>query len=401
MKQFKTVFWYELKSMVLSKAYIITTVLTILFILGGTLAPNLISKLSGNGSKKEVTTVGLYTSNIAVTNSLKQTESDLIKFKSYDSYDLLKKDVKEGKISTGIVTDNFVKVEYIVKEIGLNDNLEAYNKLLSSSFQQAYLESKGISKQDIQIIQSPVNYQVTRVGDGKNQIVAFGYTYAMIMIIYMAIITIGSKVSSSVALEKTNRTMEMMIVSVKPNSIIFGKILSVGVAVLIQMAIWLGLGVLMSNNSFSKNITTTYIHNIPLDIIAYAFIFFILAFFFYAFLFGAAGSLVSKLEDLGYVIQPITLIFIAAFIAVITQLSNVNGQFFKVISFIPFTSPMAMFARIAMGQVSQLSIIISILILLVTDIIIGFLAAKIYHLGLLMYGQPPKIKTIIKLLFSK
>lgn len=401
MKQFKTVFWYELKSMVLSKAYIITTVLTILFILGGTLAPNLISKLSGNGSKKEVTTVGLYTSNIAVTNSLKQTESDLIKFKSYDSYDLLKKDVKEGKISTGIVTDNFVKVEYIVKEIGLNDNLEAYNKLLSSSFQQAYLESKGISKQDIQIIQSPVNYQVTRVGDGKNQIVAFGYTYAMIMIIYMAIITIGSKVSSSVALEKTNRTMEMMIVSVKPNSIIFGKILSVGVAVLIQMAIWLGLGVLMSNNSFSKNIITTYIHNIPLDIIAYAFIFFILAFFFYAFLFGAAGSLVSKLEDLGYVIQPITLIFIAAFIAVITQLSNVNGQFFKVISFIPFTSPMAMFARIAMGQVSQLSIIISILILLVTDIIIGFLAAKIYHLGLLMYGQPPKIKTIIKLLFSK
>ena len=127
-------------------------------------------------------------------------------------------------------------------------------------------------------------------------------------------------------------------------------------------------------------------------------IFFVLGFFIYAFLYGAIGSTASKLEDINTSVMPLTLLFVAAFVVVITAMfgGSVDSTLMKICSFVPFTSPIAMFTRIAMSTVPVYEIWISIGILLASVIGIGVLSAKIYRVGVLLYGTPPKIGAILK-----
>ena len=127
-------------------------------------------------------------------------------------------------------------------------------------------------------------------------------------------------------------------------------------------------------------------------------VFFILGFLIYAFLYGAVGSTASKLEDINTSVMPITILFVVAFIVIMISMSsgNVDNTIMKVCSFIPFTSPMSMFTRIAMSTVPWYEIAISIAILVGSTVGIGLLSAKIYRVGVLMYGTTPKISNIIK-----
>ena len=140
------------------------------------------------------------------------------------------------------------------------------------------------------------------------------------------------------------------------------------------------------------------IFNIPTELFVYMLIFFFLGFLIYAFMFGAVGSTASKLEDINTSVMPITMLFIIAFIVVMTSMSsgNVDNTLMKVASFIPFTSPMAMFTRICMSTVPLYEILISIAILIGSTIGVGYVAAKIYRVGVLLYGTTPKIGSIIK-----
>ena len=123
-----------------------------------------------------------------------------------------------------------------------------------------------------------------------------------------------------------------------------------------------------------------------------------LGFFVYAFLYGAIGSTASKVEDINTSVMPLTFLFIAAFFAVIFSMSsgNVDNMVMKVCSYIPFTSPMAMFTRIAMSKVPFYEVAISIVILILSVFGIGIISAKIYRVGVLLYGTTPKFRAIIK-----
>ena len=138
----------------------------------------------------------------------------------------------------------------------------------------------------------------------------------------------------------------------------------------------------------------------PIELLIFMLVFFILGFVIYAFLFGAVGSTVSKLEDINTAVMPITMLFVIAFMVVMFSLAgnSVDTPVMVVCSYIPFTSPMAMFTRIAMSTVPWYEIAISIAILVASVIGVGVLSAKIYRVGVLMYGNAPKPKDLIKAL---
>ena len=106
------------------------------------------------------------------------------------------------------------------------------------------------------------------------------------------------------------------------------------------------------------------------------------------------------MEDVNTLVMPVMLIVVASFMATLFSMvsGNVDSTLMKVLSFVPFTSPMAMFARIAMSEVAAAQIILSIVILIASIIGIGFLAAGIYRVGVLMYGKPPKPKELARIL---
>ena len=197
--------------------------------------------------------------------------------------------------------------------------------------------------------------------------------------------------------------MELLITSAKPVSMMFGKVIASCLAGLMQLVAVFGSALLFYtlNKEYWTGVEVVEsTFDIPIELIVYMVIFFILGFLIYAFLFGAVGSTVSKLEDINTAVMPITFLFVAGFMIVIFSMTegNVDSTLMTICSYIPFTSPMAMFTRIAMSTVSFAEIIISITILALSVIGTGFVSAKIYRVGVLLYGTSPKISNIIKVL---
>lgn len=195
--------------------------------------------------------------------------------------------------------------------------------------------------------------------------------------------------------------MEVLITSAKPTSMMFGKVLASCIAGLVQLIAVFGTALVFYNlnkNAWGGNMIIESIFNIPVELFVYMLVFFVLGFLIYAFLYGAIGSTASKLEDINTSVMPITFLFIIAFLVVMFSMANgnVDNTLMMVCSYIPFTSPMAMFTRICMSTVAWYEIVISIAVLIASTVGIGFIAAKIYRVGVLLYGTTPKIGSILK-----
>ena len=314
----------------------------------------------------------------------------------------LKALVDAGEYDAAVLMEDASHYVYITRSIGMYDEMEY---TLQAAMQQIYrtvrLAELGVDPEaasDI-VLADVTGRTVTIQG---SQMDRFFYTYILIFALYMAIVLYGQLVATSIATEKGSRAMEMLITSARPLNLMFGKVLGSGLAGLIQFAAIFGSGFLFYNLNrtyWADNAIISSIFDMPLDILGYALLFFVLGYFLYAFLYGALGSLASRSEDINTLSLPITFFFIAAFAVVMTSLGSgdMESPLLKVCSFLPFTSPMAMFTRIAMGQVPGLEIGISVGILFVSTILVGYLSAVIYRVGVLLYGKPPKWSEIHKI----
>ncbi|MDL2252956.1 ABC transporter permease [Ruminococcaceae bacterium OttesenSCG-928-I18] len=295
----------------------------------------------------------------------------------------------------------------VVRSIGMYDSFdEAFSEMLLSQFQAATMAEYGVPAEEIeQTLAAQTEVETVTVGSGKDQFRNFIYTYILVFLLYFAILMYGQFVASSVATEKSTRAMELLITSARPNSLMFGKVLGAGCAGLLQLVLILGTAFLFYNLNhtyYQDNYIVQSIFGIPAEMLLYTFLFFILGFFIYAFLYAGLASLVSRMEDLSTAIMPITYLFIIAFIVVMFSMGsgNVDNLAMVICSYVPLTSPMAMFTRIAMGDVAGWKIALSVVILLLSTIGAGVLSANIYRLGVLLYGNPPKPKEILRLLKS-
>ena len=225
----------------------------------------------------------------------------------------------------------------------------------------------------------------------------------MIFALYMVIMLYGQMVATHVATEKSSRAMEVLITSAKPTDMMFGKVIASCLAGLLQLVAVFGSALLffqLNRGEWADNAIINSIFNMPLSLLLYMLLFFVLGFFLYAFMFGAVGSTAPKLEDINTSVMPIVMLFVIAFIVVMSALGSgdVESPLMMVCSYIPFTSPMSMFTRIAMSTVPVYEIILSVGILIVSVVGIGVLSAKIYRVGVLLYGTTPKIGSILKAL---
>ena len=155
----------------------------------------------------------------------------------------------------------------------------------------------------------------------------------------------------------------------------------------------------MNQSYWGDNYIISAMFNIKIDVLIYSLVFFILGYFLYSFIYGALGSLATRTEDINVSIMPVTMIFVVAFMIVMFSMSsgNIDSTLMKIVSYVPFTSPMAMLARITMGEVPVIGIAASITILIASTIGIGYLSAKIYQMGVLLYGKTLKITELIKI----
>ncbi len=409
MKQFFKILKFEFKGYLKNKIFVGVTLFLAIAIAVCMFIPNFLA-LFEESEQDDATTTDLpvmliHADDPELSTLIKSCFSET--FTGYEvqiangNEDDIKAAVLAGDAECAFVMQNAVSYTYYVENLSMYDaNTEIANSVLQSVYRMNAMLQNGLTPEQVTEIMS-VQIQSNVSALGKNQMDNFFYTYIMIFALYMVILLYGQMVATNVATEKSSRAMEVLVTSAKPTSMMFGKVLASCIAGFTQLLIVFGSAILFYNvnkSHWSEIPLVGAFFDMPIDLFVYMLVFFVLGFLIYAFLYGAIGSTASKLEDINTSVLPITFLFLIAFFVVIFSMTSgdVDNVAMIVCSYIPFTSPMAMFTRIAMSAVAWYEIVISIGVLIGSVVGVGVLAAKIYRVGVLLYGTQPKLSTIFK-----
>ena len=404
MKQFGKILKFELKGYLKNKIFVGSTIFLVVVLAIVMFIPNIKAAFQTDG-KKEKPIMIVYAEDETLSGLVKEYFSDA--FPAYNvtvsdgTIDDIKNRIVSGDVECAFVMNNASSYTYYVNNLSMSDyNTSVADAALREAYKANAMIMHGLTPEQVGEIMSVQIVSETNTL-GKNQAQNFFYTYIMIVALYIVILLYGKLVATNVATEKSSRAMEVLITSVKPASMMFGKVLASCLAGFAQLFAVFGSALLLysiNKSAWNDNMIISSLFNIPADLFVYMMVFFVLGFLVYAFLYAAIGSTVSKLEDINTSVLPITFLFIIAFMIVVFAMAggNVDTTLMKICSYIPFISPMAMFTRICMSTVAWYEITISIAVLIGSTVGIGFLSAKIYRVGVLLYGNKPKIGSILK-----
>ena len=406
MKSFITVFCFELASLLKRKSFLITTSIVIVVsfvILSIPRFSTMFENLFSSNSSEEKTMV-ILDEHAVLKNSdsiLKENFADY-KIQYVNSEDALKQSVEKEEAEAGFVISSINEFAYYVKNSSLMDTIQSrFAEVLKTNLQNELLKEKGYDPVQIRtILQQSVTSNIVVLGtDGSSN---YFYTYILIFILYMMILTYGGQIGVNVASEKSNRSIEILVTSCSSNALIFGKVLAGAVAGIVQTAIMLGSVVVaykVNADVWGHGLDKFF--SIPLEVVVVFAMFGTLGYLLFSFIFGAIGAMCSKSEEVNGATLPVQMIVVVGFFASYMMLQSPDSPLSQILCYIPFTSYMSMFVAVAMGVSTLPQIIISFIILLLTVILMGMLGARLYRRATLSYGNKVNIATIIRMLKSK
>lgn len=303
--------------------------------------------------------------------------------------------------------------------------LEKIEAVISEKLTAKALLERGVDLKKLEAAETKINVSIENF-EGQQTSRMSGYVKMLFggaagYLLMMFIIIYGSMVMRSVIEEKTNRIIEIIISSVKPIHLMLGKIVGTSLAGITQFAIWVVLaGIMlvavgsisgialggpppeaqagieqMAGNDIQQLIAD--VANLPLGtLVLFFLIYFVGGYFLYSAIYAAIGAAVDSETDTQQFIFPIILpLMLAIYVGFFSVIENPQGSVSVIFSMIPFTSPIVMLMRIPFG-VEWWELVISLLLLFATNAGVLWLGAKIYRVGILMYGKKPSYKELYK-----
>ena len=243
--------------------------------------------------------------------------------------------------------------------------------------------------------------KVKKEGTAKSSAgVEYMMSLFMLAILFSILMGYGQLIMRGVLEEKNSRIIEILISSTDTQNIFYGKIIGIGLAGLTQVAIWF-LFALALVGKFSMGLDSGILNFLTLEIGVYFVVFFMLGFFMYAILFSIVGAAVNTDQEAQQFAAPISYLLIIPFVMGIMVTQSPNSTVALVSSFIPFFTPTLMFMRITVSPPPLLQILSAIALSLGFIFFLAWLGAKIFRVGILMYGKKPSLKEIIRWLRYK
>jgi ABC-2 type transport system permease protein len=225
--------------------------------------------------------------------------------------------------------------------------------------------------------------------------------YAVMFILYMAILLYAVNVLRSVVQEKTSRVVEIMVSAVKPHALMLGKILGVGAVGLFQLTIWAIIALLLIR--YREQVLGLFgvdgagaveVPSVDAVSLVIALTFFLLGYFFYAALYAAIGATVNSEQEAQQAQTPVVLLLVIPVVCAQLVASNPRGAIAEVFTIVPFSSPVLMPLRYLLGGATTADLAISIGVLVLSTALVTWLAARIYRVGILMYGKKPSLREV-------
>mgnify|MGYP002624289508 CR=1 FL=1 len=304
----------------------------------------------------------------------------------------------------------FPAVTYTSKKDSLGMGLQNALQAALQNVKAEYITKGMLTEEQIAALSTPIQINAVKAspdsgaGEGGNPTEAMGainyvIVYVLIILFFMTIMMTGNMISAEVTAEKSSRIMEILITSVSPLAQMFGKIIGMFFIGLLQIAVFAAVIAINISLPYNQPVLADFnlhLSDIRVEVLVLGLVFYILGYFLYATLFAAVGSLVSRTEELGQAVMPITMLSLAAFYIGIFSLGTPNSLLMKVSSFIPFVSPVSMIVRIGLGEPPIWEIAASLIVLAIAIFVFGWLSAKIYRTGVLLYGKRPTFKELRK-----
>ncbi|MDF2927162.1 MAG: ABC-type Na+ efflux pump, permease component [Paenibacillaceae bacterium] len=420
---FMTVMSFTIKNKLRSKSFIVTSLLLVLLVTVGANLPYIISLFQ---SEQSADAVGAISGEIPgrLEQYYAAQENPAIVIKQYPDQgsqaandQFLKDKVADGDIKGYLefgetdAASGFPKVLYkstSTLDFGITGKLQTGLQSVKSE-----ALAKELSPEILARITAPVvigNVQISTTQGGVGSVGSEGKTeeefgmatvmvYVLIIVLFLGVMITGQLIATEITAEKSSRVMEVLITSVSPMNQMFGKIIGMLLVGLSQIVLIVAAAVgnlLLPHNIGALKDLDINLGSIDPVLLVYGIVFYLLGYFLYATVYAAVGSIVSRTEDLGQAVMPITLISLAGFYLAIFGIMTPDARYITVTSFIPFFTPFLMFMRIGLTDPSIWEVVLSLLILCASIFGMGWLSAKIYRTGVLMYGKRPSLKELRK-----
>lgn len=383
----------EITERACSKAYLITTVLTILIILGLIVVPTLF------GSDTEEAVVGsvgegneeIITTAVELGNANDEPgdpPSIAIETVGYPDRETAVAALEEGDVDAVMVDGEEIIVASTSGFGG--DSLVGGLQAAAGTVQiQAVVEEQGQQAADIIAILTSDPLEVTPLsgGDSDESDSRTAIAYFGLLLLYLAVLLYGTWILTGVTEEKSNRVVEVLLSSIRPWQVLGGKILGIGTLAMVQLlgTVLVAVVALRVTGAFDlPPIEVTAVLNLLL--------WFIIGFLLYAVLFGAAGSLVSRMEDANSIAMPMSMAAVVGFFISIATLGDPDGTVALIGTFVPITAPFVVPVRTALDAIPVWQYVLSLVISIVTIVILTRVAGRIYAGGLLRYGGRVKVR---------
>lgn len=242
---------------------------------------------------------------------------------------------------------------------------------------------------------------------GESGATSFFLAYAIALIMYFSLIMYGIQVMGAVLEEKSNRIVEVLISSVTPFQLMFGKVIGVAGAGLLQLAIWAiaasaGLRVMAQRSmaqaaaagGTEQAVSATSGGGVSPDLIAIILVMFLLGFVLYSALYAAVGSMCSTQQETQQAAQPVTMTLAIGFIMMFAMVNDPGSTMARTISFVPFFAPLIIPVRYAISPLPPLEVFGAIASTMLGVVAVVWLAGRIYRIGILSYGKKPTFKEL-------
>ncbi len=293
------------------------------------------------------------------------------------------------------------KVDYITRDVRNFQVFEDFETRLTEAVIKRRLAREGLEYDKVASLTTSVTldvHQLTSSGETKekNFLGEWGLVFAFVMILYMALLTWGIAISRSIIEEKGSRIVEVLLSSVEPRDLLFGKLIGIGLAGLTQMAIWAVVGLSISAYGGAMAISVFQEISVPYHAFGYFILYFLLGFLLYAAMFSVVGAICSSEQDAQQLQGLITMPLMIPILVLMFIVQSPNSTMAVVLSLIPLFTPMVMLGRVIVLQPAWWQIALSIVLMLGSIYISVAFSARVFRVGILMYGKRPSLPEVIK-----
>lgn len=413
MRDFLVVFKFEFINQMKKKAVIVTTAILMVVAFALASIPTIMkwfdSKPVVSETETEEPTVIEKAGYYFINNDDKELLSTILNIDSNDIY--ASKETLEAEImkeqstyNVGFVINSSTDFTSIYKDRSIFSTEGAMlSEVLKQMVINQRLQEYNLSIEDynqLQQVNITENTEILGRDGSSNMFMA----YAMIIITFLIINLYGTNTAVNIAREKDSRTMELLITSVKPSSLIIGKVAAMGLAALVQIGLIVAMGIIgyqLSKQNYPEMLLMMIHSSITVDAMLIYLIYFLLGYTLYLFIYASMGSVVSKVEDVNSAVAPLTFIFMLGYFLSFMTMTMPNDTLAKVGSLIPFTSLLVMPTRYPLISVPPLELILSIGLLVVSAVFFAYISIKIYRMGSLNYGNKIGFFKAIKMALTK